>query len=227
MKQLPLEAIPSLWGRRCEFFTLLHAKPCSRRRRPRTRLSTASPPPEPPTRPSSSGGGPTTSSSWRSRALRLRAARPPPAPRRRAASVTCPPRRRSAWMAVRPPRASAALRRAATAPKLTRAAPAICAQLHCDSTERRLGHRPDGRAEQGARHAPALPARPRFLLRSRPRAQRPVRFGRRGARGQAGRGARAASAREGHAAQREPAGQQTCVCVCVCVSMCSRQSGSI
>jgi hypothetical protein len=107
--------------------------------------------------------------------------------------ATQPPRCLSARMAVRPARASAVRRCVVPALNLNCAAPATRAQVYCDSMERMLGKRPDGRAEPGARHAPALPARPRFLLRSRPRARRPVRFGRRGAHGQAGRGARAAS----------------------------------
>ena len=102
--------------------------------------------------------------------------------------ATQPPRCLSARMAVRPARASAVRRCVVPALNLNCAAPATRAQVYCDSIERMLGKRPDGRAEPGARHAPALPARPRFLLRSRPRARRPVRVGRCGARGQAGRG---------------------------------------
>ena len=102
--------------------------------------------------------------------------------------ATQPPRCLSARMAVRPARASAVRRCVVPALNLNCAAPATRAQVYCDSMERMLGKRPDGRAEPGARHAPALPARPRFLLRSRPRARRPVRVGRCGARGQAGRG---------------------------------------
>ena len=53
----------------------------------------------------------------------------------------------------------------------------IHSQLHCDSFERSLGHRPDGRAEHEPRapadvRAHAVPARARPSLRARARAQR-------------------------------------------------------